>query len=91
MSHTDTAIWAAGGLNTNGLDNFLRHDILKLVILAIGILIIMRAKAEETRRVMVMSGIVIIGLAVIGLASGDNATNVSSWLVNLIIGNGNGG
>ena len=89
MNYTDmAAVLAAGGLNTNGLDSFLRHDILKLVILVIGILIIVRAKAEETRRVMVMSGIVIIGLAVIGLASGDNATNVSSWLVNLIIGNG---
>ncbi|WP_327359817.1 hypothetical protein [Streptomyces sp. NBC_01304] len=75
---------AAVGINSDGLENLLRDNVLNIVILAIGIVIVVLGKKRDWAGALTSGGIVLLGLAVVGLSTGTTGSDVGEALVGLV-------
>lgn len=73
-------------MNTAGLTTFLTTAVVGLVILVVGIIVIARASKGDHKAVMSTVGILLVGLLILGLAVGNNATRVGGALSKIIFG-----
>lgn len=79
------AVLAAPG-DTSGLTSWLSKNVVGLVILVIGIAVLARAHNRDHKAALGTVSIMLIGLAVLGLSTGDHASQVGSWLGHLVFG-----
>jgi len=78
--------YLAEGLNTTGLENFLRNNVVNLLILVVAAGMLLLANKGEYRQAMTRVGIVVAAMFVLGLAISGKATDLASWAVNLVTG-----
>jgi hypothetical protein len=71
----------AEGLNTGGLESFLRNNVLNLLILLVAASMLLLANKGEYRQAMTRVGIVVATLSVLGLAISEKADNLTAWAV----------
>lgn len=84
MGTVSPALVAAA--STDGLQQWIRSNVIPLMILIIAVMLFVFAqRGDNARSMKVVSG-VIIALAVLGLATGGNAENVGGWLSALVTG-----
>jgi hypothetical protein len=81
-NHTN---WA-DGLNTGGLESFLRNNVVNLLILVVAAGMLLLANKGEYRQAMTRVGIVVAALFVLGLAVSGKADNLAAWAVSLVTG-----
>jgi uncharacterized membrane protein SirB2 len=81
MVHQQLAIGS-----TTGITDWIKNNILGVVILVIGILMIAKAHKKDLGNVATMLACVILGLIVVGLAANGNGESVGSWAAKLIFG-----
>lgn len=74
----------AAPLDTGGLTAWVSHNVIGLIVLVIGALILAGAARKDHKSSAVMIGIVLMGLAVVGLAA--NPMGVGTALSRLIFG-----
>ncbi|HSV67366.1 MAG TPA: hypothetical protein VLJ59_15835 [Mycobacteriales bacterium] len=77
---------AANGLNTGGLESFLRNNVVNILILVVAAGLLLLANRGEYRQAMTRVGIVVAALFVLGLAVSGKATDLASWAVGLVTG-----
>lgn len=74
---------AAPSYGTSGLTAWIRNNAVTLVILICGVLALWAGKSGNISKGLSIVAGVVIGLGVLGLASGTNATDVANWLYSL--------
>lgn len=73
-------------MSSSGLTKWLTDNVVGLLILVVGITVMARAHSKDHKGAIVTVGIVLIGLSVLGLATGNRATSVGNFLAGLIYG-----
>jgi hypothetical protein len=76
----------ASGLNTGGLENFLRNNVVNVLILVVAAGLLLLANRGEYRQAMTRVGIVVAALFVLGLAISGKAADLATWAVGLVTG-----
>jgi len=76
----------AEGLNTGGLESFLRNNVVNLLILVVAAGMLLLANKGEYRQAMTRVGIVVAALFVLGLAISGKAATLAAWAVSLVTG-----
>jgi shikimate kinase len=76
----------ASGLNTSGLENFLRNNVVNVLILVVAAGLLLLANRGEYRQAMTRVGIVVAALFVLGLAISGKAADLATWAVGLVTG-----
>lgn len=77
---------SAGGIDTGGLETFLRENVVNILILLVAAGMLLLANKGEYRQAMTRVGIVVAALFVLGLAVSGRATQLASWAVGLVTG-----
>lgn len=70
-------------MSTGGLTQWILDNIITLVILILGIAILWAARGGNISKGVTIIAGAIMGLAVLGLATGNNATSLGDWIVSL--------
>ena len=70
-------------MSTGGLTQWILDNIITLVILILGIAILWAARGGNLSKGVTIIAGAIMGLAVLGLATGNNATSLGDWIVGL--------
>jgi shikimate kinase len=78
--------FAAEGFNTKGIEDFLRNNVVNLLILFVAAGMLLLANKGEYRQAMTRVGIVLAGIFVLGLAISGKADDLGGWLVGLVTG-----
>lgn len=78
--------YLADGLSTNGVENFLRNNVVNVLILLVAAGMLLLANKGEYRQAMTRVGIVIAALFVLGLAISGKADDLATWAVSLVTG-----
>jgi len=73
-------------MNLTGLSNFIQQNVLSVVLLVVGVIVLARSSRGDHKGAMVTIGIVMLGLFVLGLATGGRAVGVGQWLSGLVLG-----
>lgn len=70
-------------MGTGGLTQWILDNIITLVILMLGIAILWAARGGNVSKGVTIIAGAIMGLAVLGLAVGENAISLGEWIVGL--------
>lgn len=74
----------AAGASTSSLQDWIKHNVVPLLILMIAVVLLLLAqKGDNSRAMRVIAG-VIIALLVLGIAATGKADQLGSWLAGLI-------
>ena len=84
MDMLSTAVVSAA--STGGLQDWIRANVIPLLILVIAVMLFVIAQRGDNARAMKVVAGVIIALAVLGLANGGNAETMGTWLAGLVTG-----
>ena len=72
--------------DTSGLANWLKGNIIPIVLIGIAVIVLARSGNKDHRGALTTVAIVLVGLAVLGLAIGGGAANVGTWLSRTVFG-----
>lgn len=79
-----TQVQAAGGYGTAGLTQWIRDNVVTLVILILGVAVLWAARGGNiSKGVTILAG-TILGVCVLGLATGTTAADLGNWIVGLL-------
>ena len=84
MAALHTAVATAA--TTGGLQDWIKSNVIPLLILVIAVMLFVIAQRGDNARAMKVVAGVIIALAVLGLAPGGHAENMGQWLAGLVTG-----
>lgn len=70
-------------MSTGGLTQWILDNIITLIILILGVCILWAARGGNISKGVTIIAGAIMGLAVLGLATGNNATSLGDWIVGL--------
>lgn len=73
----------AAQYGTGGLKDWISNNVVTLLILILGVSILWSARAGNIAKGITIAGGAIVGLAVLGLATGSNANDMGVFIVNL--------
>lgn len=83
--HNLTTLAAAGASTTN-LQDWIKHNVVPLLILMIAVVLLLLAqKGDNSRAMRVVAGVV-IALVVLGVAATGKADSLGAWLSGLVTG-----
>jgi hypothetical protein len=71
---------------TSGLVGWLQNNAVPLVILLLAITVLWAARGGNVGKGITIVAGLFLGLAVLGIATGTNATDIGGWLAGLIRG-----
>ena len=76
----------AAEYGTGGLAEWITDNIITLVVLILGVTVLWAARSGNNSKAVTIVGGLIIGLGVLGLAVGNNATDLGQWMAGLFKG-----
>ena len=76
----------AAEYGTGGLAEWITDNIITLVVLILGVTVLWAARSGNISKAVTIVGGLIIGLGVLGLAVGNNATDLGQWMAGLFKG-----
>ncbi|MDI3390170.1 hypothetical protein QIS99_28850 [Streptomyces sp. B-S-A8] len=71
-------------IDSGGLGELLRDDALNIVVLIAGLSIVLLGKKRDIAGAFTIGAIVLLGLGVVGLATGTTASDVGEAMVGLV-------
>ncbi len=84
---TTLAALPAAGYGTSGLVGWLQNNAIPLVILILAITVLWAARGGNVGKGIPIVAGLFLGLAVLGIATGTNASDIGTWMAGLIRGN----
>jgi len=84
---TNLAALPAAEYGTSGLVGWLQNNAIPLVILMLAITVLWAARGGNIGKGITIVAGLFLGLAVLGIATGTNASDLGVWLAGLIRGN----
>ncbi len=79
----DTIVVASVG--TGGASAWIQDNVVQIIILVLGCIALFAGRRGDFAKVATILGCALLGLGVLALSFGDNATAVGEWLVSLFI------
>lgn len=76
----------AASYGTGGLTAWIQDNVITLVILILGVCVLWAARSGSLSKAVTIVAGVIIGIAVLGLASGNNASDIGTFIITLFKG-----
>jgi hypothetical protein len=76
----------AASYGTSGLVGWLQNNAIPLVILLLAITVLWAARGGNIGKGITIVAGLFLGLAVLGIATGTNASDIGAWLAGLIRG-----
>lgn len=70
-------------VGTGGLEAWIQNNVVTLIILILGVCVLWAAKGGNISKAVTIVAGIILGLAVLGLASGTTATDIGDFIVGL--------
>lgn len=70
-------------MGTGGLFTWIQENLITLVVLILGVIVLWTARGGNLGKAVTIIGGVFLGLGVLGLALGNNATQLGSFIVSL--------
>jgi hypothetical protein len=83
---TNAAALPAADYGTSGLVGWLTENAIPLVILLLAITVLWAARGGNIGKGITIVAGLFLGLAVLGIATGTNASDIGAWLAGLIRG-----
>lgn len=77
---------AAEKFGTTGLSSWIQDNVVSVVILLLAIAVLWSARAGNISKGITIVAGLILGVVVLGLASGNNAQDVGAFIVSLLKG-----
>jgi hypothetical protein len=71
---------------TTGLKGWIEDNVVTLVVLVLGVIVLWAARGGQIAKSITISAGALIGVGVLGLASGSNATDLGTFIVSLFKG-----
>jgi hypothetical protein len=84
---TTLAAAPAAGYGTSGLVGWLQNIAIPLVILILAITVLWAARGGNVGKGITIVAGLFLGLAVLGIATGTNASDIGTWMAGLFRGN----
>lgn len=78
--------FAAASYGTTGLTKWIQDNVITLIVLIAGACVLWAARGGNIAKGVTIGAGVLIGLAVVGLATGNNATDIGNFVVSLFKG-----
>lgn len=76
----------AAQYGTGGLKEWISANVITLVILILGIAVLWAARSGNVGKAITIAAGMMIGIGVLGLASGSNAADIGTFMVDLFKG-----
>lgn len=73
-------------LGTTGFQTWIEENVVTLVVLIIGVIILWSVRGGNVGKGVTIAGGALVGLAFIGLATGNNPVQLGEAIVNFFIG-----
>lgn len=73
----------ASGFGTAGLTQWIKDNLITVLVLCAGAAVLWAARGGNIGKGITITAGVIVGVGVLGLATGTNATDLGDWLVSL--------
>lgn len=83
MNALHTTLAAAGQYGTGGLKQWIQDNVITVVVLIAGVSVLWAARGGNIAKGVTIGAGVLIGLAVIGLATGNNASDIGTFFIDL--------
>jgi hypothetical protein len=77
----------AADYGTSGLVGWLQNNAIPLVILILAITVLWAARGGNVGKGITIVAGLFLGLAVLGIATGTNASDIGTWMAGLLRGN----
>lgn len=74
---------AAVEYGTAGLKTWIQDNLVTLAILIIGCIVVFKSRQGQVSQLLTIIGGLMLGLAVLGLATGTSATDIGDWIIGL--------
>lgn len=72
------------GYGTSGITQWIQDNVVTVVILIAAVAVLWAARAGNVGKGITITAGLLLGLTVLGLASGTNATDIGTWIVHLV-------
>lgn len=79
-------VTAAETYGTSGLSKWIKDNVISIVILVLGISILFAARNGNISKGVTILGGTLLGLVVLGMATGNTADSIGTFLIGLIKG-----
>jgi hypothetical protein len=83
VAHQIISAAAKGGYGTGGLKSWIQDNVVTLIIIILGIAILWAARGGNVGKGITIAAGALVGLAVLGMASGNNANDIGTFIVSL--------
>lgn len=68
---------------TGGIRQWILDDVVTLVILVLGVAVLWAARSGNIAKGITIAAGMIVGVAVLGMATGNTANEIGTWIVDL--------
>lgn len=76
-------ITAAASYGTGGLAQWIKDNLITIIVLILGVTVLWAARSGNIAKAVTIVAGLIIGLGVLGLATGNNATDLGTFITDL--------
>lgn len=83
MSHT-ALVPMAGQYGTSGLTHWIQNNVVTLVILLLAVCVLWAARGGNIGKGITITAGLLLGVVVLGLATGNNASDLGNFVVGLV-------
>ena len=70
-------------IGTGGATQWIEDNVVQLIILMLGCIALFAGRRGDFAKVATIAGCALLGIGMLALAVGDNATNIGNWIVSL--------
>jgi len=72
-------------IGTGGASQWIQDNVVQIIILVLGCVALFAGRRGDFAKVATIFGCALLGIGVLALSFGDNATDIGNWLVSLFI------
>lgn len=84
----ETMVVAAVNPGTQGITGWIQNNVITLVVLLLAVCVLWAAKNGNISKAVTIIAGLILGLAVLGMATGTTAADLGNWLADLFTSGG---
>ncbi len=72
-------------VDTTGASNWIQDNLIQLALLVLAVVVLFASREGNFSKVVTIGACAVVGLAILGMGAGNNATNVGEWIVGLFV------
>lgn len=84
MKHAIVTAAEAASFGTTNLSQWIRDNVVTLIVLLVAVVVLWAGKSGNISKVVTIVACFLVGLAVLGMATGTNAADIGDWITGLL-------